>query len=371
MTSRIRPGLRWAAGGLVALGIAFGVSSWRAAAEKVSAGSAAQPSIDHRRNIGMAAVGDRGATYHKLEQRAVRTTTKFADVTAVAERRPGGAIRTRLTAADGHDVATLAIDSGLMFAASGAPRGFEPHPTVKSTLGWANRQVHALWRDAASSGEVEWRDDLLRGVAGQMRIDEPLEVHTESAGGFLASARRQAAGMPVTGEVFVSQITRNGQLVGSSTWFVRDQVFVFSFPGLTEGSLTRKDLSIVGGEWPFQPDLDWINTQNLAFYEFHQQLREQSRIAARRSVLERLAALFVVPLSAQNGCDGLHWLDNTIVRPCCDIHDQCYYAMGCSANSWWWGSAWPYGWQCLACNGFAIGCFGYSAIKVPFTNYPY
>jgi hypothetical protein len=172
--------------------------------------------------------------------------------------------------------------------------------------------------------------------------------------------------------MLVSRIFKEGAEVGRSTWYVDAQVFVWSFPGLTEAMLSSKELALIGGRWPFEPDLEWMNTQNLAFHRFFTLVKERGQVARRSGPLQRFLAFVVPSLHANEpGCDGLVWLNNTIYRPCCDVHDMCYYAMGCTATSWWWGSAWPWGWQCMACNAFAVACFAGSTPRPPFTNSPY
>src|SRR5262249_731516 len=68
---------------------------------------------------------------------------------------------------------------------------------------------------------------------------------------------------------------------------------------------------------------------------------------------QRLANVVSPAVEANEpGCDGLHWLDNTGFRPCCDQHDRCYQKVvgGCSASSWYWGPWWGNTWQCSAWN---------------------
>ena len=67
--------------------------------------------------------------------------------------------------------------------------------------------------------------------------------------------------------------------------------------------------------------------------------------------------------------DDLHWLDGTVLRFCCDVHDLCYEKYGCTSSSWWrvWSS-----WTCNSCNAGAIWCFaGGGAGRGPFHPYPY
>src|SRR5437762_3855893 len=77
-----------------------------------------------------------------------------------------------------------------------------------------------------------------------------------------------------------------------------------------------------------------------------------------------------LPILAANepGCDDLHWLDGSVFRPCCDMHDACYYAATppCTQRSWWyWGS-----WSCDRCNIIAFGCFIGGGIHPPYIQYP-
>jgi hypothetical protein len=58
-----------------------------------------------------------------------------------------------------------------------------------------------------------------------------------------------------------------------------------------------------------------------------------------------------------DGCTGLHWLDGTVFRPCCDKHDECF-EKDCDreCNKWSWIKLWER-WDCVACNVAAILCF--------------
>jgi hypothetical protein len=71
-------------------------------------------------------------------------------------------------------------------------------------------------------------------------------------------------------------------------------------------------------------------------------------------------------LAAQEGCDGqpdgctgLHWLDDTIFRECCDTHDRCFeedYRSGDCCEAWSWFFPLPW-WQCARCNFSVVRCF--------------
>lgn len=58
-----------------------------------------------------------------------------------------------------------------------------------------------------------------------------------------------------------------------------------------------------------------------------------------------------------DGCTGLHWLDGTVFRPCCDAHDLCF-EKDCNqpCTKWSWIPFWQ-GWECTSCNIAAVLCF--------------
>jgi hypothetical protein len=197
----------------------------------------------------------------------------------------------------------------------------------------------------------------------------PRVLETEWAGGLSVKTTRRSnvrdagpAGRVFTGDALSARLTRNGAEIGASDWFAKSGVFRFSIPSLrVYGSIEAKHLERYGG-WPFTPDAEWLNLQLLAFYHFKSLIDAKGFVASnvkgcgqQTSVAGRFANLFVPRLQAnEEGCDGLHWLDGTIYRFCCDIHDRCYSKYGCNATSWW--QFWN-GWRCDACNSWAAWCF--------------
>jgi hypothetical protein len=328
---------------------------------------------------------DRGATYYWLEARAVRATTRFADAVAVTERVAGGDLKTRILDVAGNELAGLAIDrmetasdviefsrpDGTRVRAAGRP-GFRP------TLDWGNRQAYALWKDAPSPANpsLEWRDGLMRArPARGLDVDGAVtELRTEWPDGLAAvvgrtsGARRgQPAGRERTG--FRTRLTKDNLEVGAVRWYSEDQVLVWSFPGLTEGGLDPERLHKNGG-WSFIPDMPWINIQSYAFHYFHSLVAEKGFVARaerRDRWIDKLVNVISPTLHAEVGCDGLHWLDYSVYRPCCDIHDRCYEKAGCSSSSWWsfWSS-----WSCTACNAFVVFCFSAGGSFIDFPIFP-
>jgi hypothetical protein len=124
---------------------------------------------------------------------------------------------------------------------------------------------------------------------------------------------------------------------------------------LTEGYVDASLLKRAGG-WTFTPDVAWVNVQSFAFQHFHRLVAEKGFVAGRREGWMQQALGFWLPTLQANeaGCDGLHWLDGSLFRPCCDVHDRCYQRYGCNSSSWW---LWWNSWTCDGCNAVAVFCF--------------
>jgi hypothetical protein len=362
----------WASAVLVALFGGSGGSIWLQAQNSSLAARTAAALRARRASV---TSGERGATYDWLEAKATRVTTRFADAAAIAERGADGRVTARIVDLSGNEVATLRVgqmdaenDVVDFAAADGTAARTARRPEVRSTLDWSNQQAYSMWKDGRSlrGTPLEWQDMLVRPRGAKRRdlAGESVQTDTEWAGGFSATVTRKIAthvsaqtGQKVTGLVLVSRFKRDGVEVGSSQWWPQEQTFGWSFPGLTEGYIDAARLEGEGG-WPFLPDMAWLNTQSLAFYEFHTALNTGGAVSERRGGwLERIGA-YVAPrlMANEPGCDGLHWLDQSMFRPCCDAHDRCYAKAepACGAESWW---QWWSGWQCNVCNIYAVLCF--------------
>ena len=312
---------------------------------------------------------DRGATYQWLDERAVRLTTTFADAVAVTERVAGGDLRTRLVDTAGRDLGEFAVDRVAagddVLTFKGGDEQFvraAGRPGAQLTLDWSNRQAYAMWKDKAADPAValEWQADLIR-ARGAAAVDfhrATLGVRTEWFDGFAARATRSVGQRPdpktgasSRGTSLESFLTRDNLEVGRSRWHPEEQVYVWSVPGLTNGYLDADRMKDIGG-WIFTPDLAWVNMQTYAFHYFHTLMKTQGFVSdarpAPRAWLPRLIDAVAPTVHADEpGCDGLHWLDNTIYRPCCDAHDRCYEKYGCTWRSWW---EWWSSWKCVGCN---------------------
>ena len=331
--------------------------------------------VDPRASRPRATNADRGATYHTLERQATRVTTRFVDAVAVAERRPDGTMTARVADVSGNEQASLrltevdAVSDTLNFSMGGASvLNVARRSGLRPTLDWSNQQAYSLLRDRQSlDAPLEWQDTLARppGRPAHPADWQATETRTEWQGGLSAVATRRRApqinvitGKPTSSDVVVSHFFRDGVEMGVSYWYVADQLFAWAFPNLTEGYADPSRLKPVGC-WPILNDMGWINTQNLAFYQFGTALKERGKVSENRGGwLDRVSSFLVPALRADEpGCDDLHWLDGTVLRFCCDMHDACYAKYGCTSTSWW---EWWSSWRCDGCNLGVIFCFSTS-----------
>jgi hypothetical protein len=322
--------------------------------------------------------GKKGDTYYWLESQTTRLTTRFADATVVAERGAGGEVRARVHDADGNEAASFSVRSNSVQYVAAGSRSLQAlnDSGERPTLDWANRQAYTLWKDRGAGTRLSWQAGLMRPEGAPKRDleREIVELNTEWAGGLAVRTRRGAnlkfaftdTGSKkvrnLAGDALTARLTRQGVEVGSSAWFVQDKLFMWNVPNLSQGYFSADQLKDFGG-WPFVPDAAWVNLQTIAFYHFKTQIDEKGFVARNdgvcgpggASVAHKLLNFFAPTVHANEpGCDGLHWLDGTIFRYCCDVHDFCYEKYGCSAHSWWqfWSS-----WRCDACNAWAAWCF--------------
>lgn len=317
--------------------------------------------------------GDRGATYYYLEGLATRVTTRFPDAVATTERRLDGSLNTRVTDREQREVASSTLrrigadhsvidyrpegSDGLALAVGRAD--------ARPTLDWAARQTYRLWKDLKDGEDrpLRWQDGLMRAsAAAGGKGDEPLEIETEWSGGLSAEATTTAgrrphlkSGQMINGHAVVNRLHRDGVEVGGLVWYPEEKVLSWSFPGMTEGYVDPERLEPVGG-WPFTPDLAWANVQAFAFDHFYARIASTGFVARQeRGWLDQFVDFWIPTVAANEvGCDNLHWLDGTIYRFCCDIHDRCFAKYGCTSRSWW---RWWTSWRCDYCNMDAIFCF--------------
>ncbi|HEX6899047.1 MAG TPA: hypothetical protein VF789_05010 [Thermoanaerobaculia bacterium] len=306
-------------------------------------------------------LGNRG-TYATLDAEAIRVKTVFSGAYAVAEVFNEDEIHTQLYSDREDFLGEVILSKNKMSLRANFPKvaagavDLKGIPHSKLTKDWANLQVYSLWLDLQSTASSE---SALKTLVWQGQGFRPMEVATKAGvqdvqahwgrtlarvrsvttefDFFTAVAKRDP--LPKAGSrdadtaysTFSTELrSHNGERLGLLRWFDRESVLVWDFPGLTQGFVDNERLP---GGFSFRPDMGWSNLQSYAFWKFHSEL-----------------TIF----KNEPGCDGLHWLDDSILRPCCDDHDLCYEKYGCTASSWWViGSSW----SCIKCNLTVVFCF--------------
>ncbi|NJL50215.1 MAG: hypothetical protein HC909_00310 [Blastochloris sp.] len=307
---------------------------------------------------------DAGGKLAELDSQLTRITTQFDDAYAVTERTADGRLSTSLFSLDGFGLASQETDlvagklaiRGLGFAGEEVDLGVDA-PTTE----WANLQLYSAWLDqrAKAAGPLErsdweWQDGFYRphtataAKGGSVQHGAVLEGRIQAVNSRFGAIEAYAVRERVPAEPkagantdFATFTTRlidqsTGRPLGILRWFANSRVLVWDLPGLTSGYVDEQRL---GQPFPFEPGLGWSTLQAFGFLQMHTAIQ-----------IERLGN------QAKNdpGCDGLHWLDNTIFRPCCDDHDRCYERNGCTAGSWWVFGA---SWSCIRCNIAVVFCF--------------
>jgi len=256
-----------------------------------------------------------------------------------------------------------------------------PDAGVHITFDWSNRQSHRLHEDRVTSGAgLEWREGFMRQASARASEDEERwvvrDVETQWANGLSARTVRVRAkpgetfgDQSVRGDILVTKLMRDGVEVGLANYLTAERIFAWTIPGMTEGLVDNDHLETRYAGWPFTPDMVWMNLQTIALYHWKTAINQKGFVArCEPSKPNPLVQFFMPTVSAnQPGCDGLHWLDGTILRFCCDNHDYCYERSGCNWKSWWmvWTS-----WRCDYCNMSAVRCFTSGGIPGPFTRFP-
>jgi hypothetical protein len=315
--------------------------------------------------------GRKGATYYALEGQTARLVTAFEDGTkAVAERGVDGDLVTKLEDAHGNEINRIRIGHDVLqyMPFAGTPVMAQTDPSVHPTLDWSNQQSHRLHRDGVASGmRLEWKGGLMRKANAPANDNggtdhEVRAIETHWTNGLIARTVRTKFspgfagynGKPVKGDILSTTLRRDGVEVGHADYLTVERIFAWTMPGVSEGSITAENLKPKYGGWPFTPDMVWMNLQTIGTFHWRTLMKEKGTVARRQSPRNPILQFFAPTLAANDeGCDYLHWIDGTVYRPCCDIHDQCYENNGCTYKTWWqWGS-----WSCNICNGWVIGCF--------------
>lgn len=354
----------------------------RAAAQAPPRRALPPPVPRPRRPLPSNAVRDWGKTYYELESTASSVVAEFEETVVTARRDGAHNVSSEVTERGRSRVLARGTVAGgataLSFRLAGVAGQGDTVPVRqgRSTLDWASIQTYLLSREGRSiDRREELRDGYLRRSATRDNPDDlPVRLTTHFGNGLVATTTRRGSSLDPEAETgmpyFSTVLTRDDEGVGTLQWHPGRRQMTWHFPGLTQGKITEESLQRVGKEWEFTPTLAWANVQALAFYEMYTKLKQEQIAFAGRAgggcvpgstqrqpakvVASLFNAMYPIALADAPGCDGLNWLDNTIVRPCCDQHDKCYAKEGCTAWSW----LWPFSgsWACETCNIEAAMC---------------
>lgn len=337
---------------VVALALAVGVTGTFVALDRdasvVLADSAVQSAgpVHH-------VYADPGDTYGQLSGRLTSADAVFSDGSAQATGTEAAVRFNRRRAADG----SLRLPS-------------------KPNRGAAWRVVEAYARATDRSPSDVAADAIsMRGdfADGRWVVVERSDISREPEARLSSPAPDERSGVVLETPAFVATLReRGGTRVGVMAWYARAQRLEWSFPGRTQGAVSGENIerkvngNLVRG-WPFTPDFEWALVQAYGFATLYRETPTWNRRfdeadalggtcgSPSGGLLSTLWGLVETPVYANDpGCDRLHWLDGSIFRRCCDVHDQCYEAFGCSERSWW---TLRQGWSCVFCNMNAVRCF--------------
>ncbi len=250
--------------------------------------------------------------------------------------------------------------------------------------------------------------------------DEVVSVQSEFADYVATAMRDPIPGRPKPGtaySTFTARLRdRRGQELGFVRYFSRQRVVTWSFVSGDRGVVQETRLP---GGFRFTPNMAWANLQGLALHRDRPLAHPGPPLAvvARAGGLLGTRTLAFMPTFARpraaaeqpgaaglsfrpaaerspfapaglhgrrysdnsaemnvassgvasqptcdgqsDGCTGLHWLDGSIFRACCDAHDICFEydpENGGCCTKWSWIAFWD-NWHCTACNAAVVACF--------------
>jgi len=297
-----------------------------------------------------------GARYQIIESEVESVVTRFktAEVTSL-----------RVT--DGTVVTTLRNRSGQVISeATSQPVRFRLTPTAAGSgepvligdraLDFINADAYLAWRNREPRRGAY--KPLSKEAAALLTGDGPAELSdaeddvrsvTMLTKDYEALARRTPPNALIAQPdlpAFTAALRKRdtGELVAVLGWHEEAQMLVFSVKGEKPKGISK---AVLPSGWSFQPNEAWADVQLLSLMKSEK---------AHQQHLGVIATALRPIVTNDPGCDMLHWLDGSMFRPCCDIHDACYETEWppCEAGKSWFfmGS-----WHCTTCNIQAIVCF--------------
>lgn len=290
----------------------------------------------------LAAAPKAGVRYLIINRDIQSFTTRYADADVQSVRREDGMIATRLRTHDGKFLSepqlskpeTLTLVPVMTGALDAAKKAIEVDATLldavngKAYAALRVKKPFAARRIIDDSPILQPSDDAVIGIRA---ATETLEV-------FVMRVQPDTASDKET-PVFRAMLRdlRTKEVLGGMAWYQKLNAVMF------QTRWEPQPLGISAKELGFEPDMSWAAIQLLSF--------ARSAAAVSRGTLPQPG----IAVRNEPGCDHLHWLDDGILRPCCDDHDRCFETYGCNA-----GLAWKFqdGWECTVCNLNVVGCFG-------------
>lgn len=306
-----------------------------------------------------------GSTFARLESEAIRVVTEYEGVTLTAERTSIGGI-TAFSMENGKRSANLSVSpTGVLRVRIADSVGHRAILLGTATgvhgrsAAWANEELYLLLGEANGIDEpmtailsrrgefyaLPQRVSTFHAMSSGHPTRAPRTVTTYFQDYVARSVTHPQGDLNSNVPAFTSSLkdSRSGERVGALRWFSIHEMLQWKIDG-KPSTVLADDLP---ARWSFTPTPEWANVQLYSLAR----ARENRLTNASSS-----KSLTMKPLD-EEGCDLLHWLDETIFRACCDQHDRCYEttdpAGPCDVRSWWFAGSW----QCVLCNVQAIVCF--------------
>jgi hypothetical protein len=305
-------------------------------------------------SFGAALAGEKGAYYYELDAQVLSTITETDVGTITTVRSVDGSVTATLVSAD-KTTSQLSVDSRgalrVTIRDAGRKEKVFRGQALDGSLDWAANQLRVLYSDAQRSTRGVMTQDggfhrLIvpgrRGIASQAVAvdDDAVRRVTTRFTEVVAMSVRHPEGLydpKVPAFTAVIRDAGTGEEMARMAWFEIDQVLKWATPDEKNYAVTAEAI----GGWKFHPTLSWANLQLFVFK------KAPPAPPSKDGEGPDVVALDTI------GCDGLHWLDDTIFRECCDRHDACYEKNGCTWKSWWFQGSW----RCIKCNIEALICF--------------
>jgi len=298
-----------------------------------------------------------GTRYQLIDKEVDSVTTHFRDAEVTTARMVDGKLETSIRLRDGREASRTLSQPQELRLVKGHPIATAAQESVYvdlQPLDAVNADRYLAWKDGNVSARKPFAKipSALMASAGPVEMSEAGDVLwiKSRSRGLEAFSRIGGSGYLNGRELpaFTSVLREGDAIRGIMAWYPKAEKLVFQNESHHEPvQVSAKDLP---KGWSFNPNMAWANIQLLSF----------AKSADSHRKVTTGSGLHIIALN-DPGCDGLHWLDDTIFRDCCDMHDACYYKEdpNCTVYSWWFQGSW----SCVQCNINAILCFAIHVLQ--------